>query len=101
RRLARAMFDEGWLRLSFLQIEGRRAASTFSFDYGGTVSLYNSGFDPEFAHLSVGVAAAAFSIQDCLALGRRTMDFLRGDEPYKYDFGAIDRAIFNIKCQKR
>ncbi len=101
RRLARAMFDEGWLRLSFLEVEGRRAASTFSFDYGGTVSLYNSGFDPEFAHLSVGVTAVAFGIQDCLALGRRTMDFLRGDEPYKYDFGAVDRAIFNIKCQKR
>jgi CelD/BcsL family acetyltransferase involved in cellulose biosynthesis len=30
---------------------------------------------------------------DRLAAGRRRFDFLRGDEPYKYEWGAHDQPI--------
>ena len=32
-------------------------------------------------------------IQRAISLGRKRVDFLRGDEPYKYELGAIDAPI--------
>lgn len=42
-----------------------------------------------------GVILHAFSIRHAIAEGLMTYDFLRGNEPYKYTFGASDRTI---KC---
>lgn len=93
---AEAMRRAGWLRLSFLEIGGARVASLFAYDYDGTVGLYNSGFDPAFGYYSVGVLLVAMGIQDAISAGRKRFDFLRGSEPYKYDFGARDTPVHNL-----
>jgi CelD/BcsL family acetyltransferase involved in cellulose biosynthesis len=93
---AAAMQRAGWLRLSFLEIGGARVATLFAYDYQGTVGLYNSGYDPAFGYYSVGVLLVAMGIQDAIAAGRKRFDFLRGNEPYKYDFGACDTPVHNL-----
>jgi CelD/BcsL family acetyltransferase involved in cellulose biosynthesis len=97
----RALVDEfvprGWLRLYFLEIDGVRAAAVILFDYGGDFLLYNSGYDPAFAHLSAGLLLKAFCLRDAIAERRRIFDFLQGDEPYKYDLGAIDVPILRLR----
>ena len=40
-----------------------------------------------------GVAGMAALIQDSMEAGRRRIDFLRGDEPYKYQWGAVDEPV--------
>jgi tetratricopeptide (TPR) repeat protein len=40
-----------------------------------------------------GVILHAFSIRHAIGEGLKTYDFLRGNEPYKYTFGATDRII--------
>lgn len=94
--LAQAFARRGWLRLAFLQIEGRPVATTMAFQRYDTAYLYNSGFDPEFRHLSVGIVLVGMEIQTAIQRGLRFYDFLRGDEPYKYDFGARDTYIYRL-----
>ena len=86
----------GKLRLYFLEIDGVRAASVILFDYKNRFLLYNSGYDPEFARLSVGLALKAYCIHDAIALGRETLDCLQGSESYKYDLGAKDAPIYHV-----
>jgi CelD/BcsL family acetyltransferase involved in cellulose biosynthesis len=94
---AQAMLQAGWLWLSFLEVNGRRVAGTFAYDYNGTVALYNSGYDPAYSYLSVGLLAVVFCLQEAVLAGRRCFDFLQGSEPYKYDLGGRDLAVYNIK----
>ncbi|HEX5416197.1 MAG TPA: GNAT family N-acetyltransferase [Chloroflexota bacterium] len=96
----RALVDEfvprGLLRLYFLEVDGVRVASVILFDYEGEFLLYNSGYDPAYAHLSVGLLLKAFCIKDAIDEGRRVFDFLQGDESYKYDLGAVDVPILRL-----
>jgi CelD/BcsL family acetyltransferase involved in cellulose biosynthesis len=64
-----------------------------AFDDGETTFLYNAGIDPAAAALSPGVTGTATYIRDRLENGRRRFDFLRGNEPYKYEWGAVDETV--------
>ncbi len=99
--VARAALDGGYLQLMFTAAEGRRAAALFNFDYDGRIWVYNSGLDPSaFAALSPGVVLTATAIEEAIKLGRETFDFLRGDEEYKYRFGAVDTRIYKARLER-
>ncbi|MBV9891007.1 MAG: GNAT family N-acetyltransferase, partial [Rhizobacter sp.] len=54
----------------------------------GQTCCYLSGFDPEFARLSPVTALIGETIAGAAREGDRCVDFLRGDEPYKFAWGA-------------
>jgi CelD/BcsL family acetyltransferase involved in cellulose biosynthesis len=92
--VARVLQGRGWLQLAFVVLDGQKAAALLNFDYGDTIFVYNSGYDPtRFAHLSPGWVVTARCIEYAIGLGRRTFDFLRGDELYKYRFGAQNTEV--------
>jgi len=96
-RMAQALFPRGWLQLAFLEVDGARAAAILNFVYANDVLVYNSGYDPVmYGSLSPGIVLFAHSIQDAIAAKRRRYDFLRGDEEYKYRFGARDAQLFEL-----
>ncbi|RLT43791.1 MAG: GNAT family N-acetyltransferase [Chloroflexi bacterium] len=91
---ARRMLDAGYLRLTFLTLNGVKAATYFSFEYKGHLLLYNSGYDTsEFAQLSPGWVLLAYLIQHSITEGLKVFDFLQGDEEYKYRFGSQDNKV--------
>ncbi|MEW5960581.1 MAG: GNAT family N-acetyltransferase [Chloroflexota bacterium] len=95
--LARA----GWFKLYFIEVDGVRAAAMLCFDYNNEFLLYNSGYDPEqFAHLSPGNVLTAYTIQDAIRLGRQRYDFLRGDEIYKFRFGAQAEPVYDLSISR-
>jgi CelD/BcsL family acetyltransferase involved in cellulose biosynthesis len=95
--MAEQMFVHDWLQLSFLEIEGERAAAIMSFIYRNDILAYNSGYDPiKFGVYSPGSVLFARSIQDAIAARRRRYDFLRGNEEYKYRFGAHDALVMEL-----
>jgi len=99
---ARFSLAQGWLELSFLLINGEKAASMFCFAYNNQTMVYNSGYDPQrFAFLSPGIVLLAYHIRDSIAKGRSAFDFLRGDEAYKYRFGGQDSEVFQITIRRR
>jgi hypothetical protein len=85
--------DGGQLRLAQVLVGERVVFAALAFDDGYTCYLYNAGMDPQAGELSPGVIGTAAFIRDRLAEGRRRFDFLRGNEPYKYEWGAQDEPI--------
>jgi CelD/BcsL family acetyltransferase involved in cellulose biosynthesis len=63
--------------------------------------MYNSGYDPQFASFSVGIASKALVLRDAIESGHTVVDFLRGSEPYKYDLGAQDRTVYKLTLRRR
>jgi CelD/BcsL family acetyltransferase involved in cellulose biosynthesis len=104
RRFFGALFEDcapaGIVDLSFLTVDGRRVAAGVTFDDGEAVYYYNAGVDPDARELSPGVVMVACYIQRALELGRARVDFLRGDEPYKYEWGAVDSPIERLLVQR-
>jgi CelD/BcsL family acetyltransferase involved in cellulose biosynthesis len=100
RRMGSALAAEGLIKLFMLRINGKPAASVLCFDAGSHLYLYNSGYDPEFSSLSVGLVSKALVLQWAIENGMAGLDFLRGDEPYKYDLGAKDQQIYTLRLTR-
>jgi CelD/BcsL family acetyltransferase involved in cellulose biosynthesis len=99
--VARATFELGWLRLSFILINDVKTATMLSFDYNDSILVYNSGYDPQlYASLSTGTVLLAYCIQDAIEKGRKTFDFLRGGEEYKYRLGGQDTHLYNLRINR-
>ncbi|TMB99529.1 MAG: GNAT family N-acetyltransferase [Chloroflexi bacterium] len=93
RRIVAALAAERFAEMIFLRLGGRRVASVLCFRAGDELLLYNSGYDPLFAGLSVGLLSKALALKQAIDLGSKRFDFLRGAERYKYELGAQDLAV--------
>jgi CelD/BcsL family acetyltransferase involved in cellulose biosynthesis len=100
RILGRDLAEAGLAALWMLWLDERPAAALFCLEQGGAVSLYNSGFDPEARAMSPGVVLIARTIEDAIARGFRRYDFLRGEEPYKYGFGAVPTEVLRVTLER-
>ena len=96
REMAVRLAREDAVRLFLLDLDGQPAAALLGFLSGDELLLYNSGYNPAHASVSLGLVSKALTIQWAIAAGLRTFDFLRGAEPYKYDLGARDRAVHQL-----
>ena len=104
RRFVRRLFElgasEGYLHLSFLTVAGRRIAAGIHLEDPAGVYYYNAGVDPDARELSPGVVLVARFVADAIGRGHRRFDFLRGDEPYKYEWGAVDEPIQRLLVRR-
>lgn len=99
--VSRATAAAGWLKLYFIEVNGVKAAAMLCFDYNNEFLLYNSGYDPDqFSHLSPGIVLTAYTIRHAIELGRSRYDFLRGDEEYKFRFGAEAEPVFDLRIAR-
>ncbi|MBM4331887.1 MAG: GNAT family N-acetyltransferase [Deltaproteobacteria bacterium] len=101
REIASRFKERGWLKLSFLKVEGQEVAAFFSFDFAGTEYVYNSGYDPQFSRFSPGIILAALCIRRAIEKGMIRFNFLRGREEYKYRLGGKEEKIYRIRVEKR
>jgi CelD/BcsL family acetyltransferase involved in cellulose biosynthesis len=100
--IARALAERGWLKLFFLETGGAAAAAYFCFDYNEDLLIYNSGYDPQASpQLSLGWVLMATVIRHAISAGKARIDFLQGNEDYKYRFGGRDTAVFRTLIRKR
>ena len=93
------MGQPGW-RLDILRAPDRRQATACLFahvdDEG--VYLYNSAYDPGLADASPGVAIVSSMIEQACGEGLPRVDFLKGDETYKFRLGATARPLFEVRA---
>lgn len=97
RHVSTELAAAGAIRLYFLERDGRRLASVLCLDTDDTLLLYNSGYDPAYAHASAGLVSKALCLREAIDAGKRRINFLRGTERYKYELGASDRRV--IRCR--
>ena len=101
REAVHAAFKSGWLQLSFIEVGGKKAAGYLNFDYGNHIWVYNSGLNYEFGELSPGWVLLGYLLRWAIENGRSAYDFMRGDEAYKYRFGAIDRFVVRATIRRK
>jgi CelD/BcsL family acetyltransferase involved in cellulose biosynthesis len=98
REAAPGLLSRGILRLYGLRLAGRVVACLYGFTTAeagrGRAYFYLGGFDPAFAHLSVGTLVIDHAIREAVREGAAEFDFLRGREAYKYRWGAQDRLTY-------
>ncbi|MCI0630263.1 MAG: GNAT family N-acetyltransferase [Phycisphaerales bacterium] len=66
-----------------------------------SLDFYLTSFDDRFAQYSPGRVVNALGIQYAIERKMKTLDFLRGDEPYKLQFGAKRRYTRNVTIVRR
>lgn len=81
---ARAL-ERGWLRLRFLELDGRPLVALYNLRFGASEGCYQTGRDPE-ERRSVGFVLHAHAIRECLEDGIAEYRLLRGGEEYKARF---------------
>ena len=81
----------GLLRSYRLRIEDRVAGLFYGFRSGDKLFAYLGGFDPAFSFESPGTVLMGHAIEEAIGEGVRELHLLRGQEPYKYEWGAVDR----------
>ncbi|HZG42201.1 MAG TPA: GNAT family N-acetyltransferase [Longimicrobium sp.] len=103
RRFHRAssarLMAAGLLRLHGVRLDGRLVAIFHGLDGHGRVHAYLGGYEPELGRDSPGTLIAAHAIEQAIAEGASELDFLRGQEKYKYDWGAVDRRTHRLRIR--
>ncbi len=90
----------GWLQLAFIEVNGEKAAGYLNFDFMNHIWVYNSGLDFHFGELSPGWVLLGYLLEWANQNQRQYFDFMRGDEQYKYRFGAIDRRVMRMTVRR-
>ena len=100
-RLAERLARRGQVYFAFLRVGGAIAAAQYGFRDGETLYAYQIAFDP--AHGKSGVAQILMShiLETEIQRGTRCVDFLRGREPYKFDWTDTERSLVEVVSANR
>ncbi|MEA2482639.1 MAG: hypothetical protein QOC55_586, partial [Thermoleophilaceae bacterium] len=93
REFAEIARRQGWLRMWFLEVEGRTVAAWYGFRYAGIEHDYQGGRDPAWDAFSVGTVLIAHALRAAIDDGVDEYRLLRGAEQYKQRFATHDRGL--------
>ena len=96
RGFAHEALRRGWLRLSFLELDGEPVASAYVFRLGGADWLYQQGWDPSLAKQRVGRVMLNRTIRDAVEDGMSEYKFLLGEEEYKDRYTDEDAPVTTV-----
>jgi CelD/BcsL family acetyltransferase involved in cellulose biosynthesis len=87
RCAAHRFLDAGRLRMWRLEADGELIAVIWCVRAGDSVAFYTTGYDPKWSKYGPGRRIMARAIKGAIDEGATEFDFLRGDEPYKRQWG--------------
>jgi CelD/BcsL family acetyltransferase involved in cellulose biosynthesis len=96
REFAAVALGRGWLSLRFLELSGTAVAASYGFRFENAEYDYNGGWDPTWAHRSVGAVLLAHGIRSAIEDRLAEYRFLRGGEAYKYRFASEDPGVETV-----
>jgi CelD/BcsL family acetyltransferase involved in cellulose biosynthesis len=82
------------LMLGILELNKTPVAVTLGFNYQNDTYLYNSGYNPAYKWLSVGLLSKYYYIKHSIKSGIQRFDFLKGAERYKFYLGGKEIPLF-------
>ena len=91
---ASAFLERNMLRLYVLYVAEDIAGAIYTFTHRRRAYCYLAGFDPRYKPFSPGTLLIAYTIESALAEHCKTVHFLRGNEAYKYFWGAQDQPTY-------
>jgi CelD/BcsL family acetyltransferase involved in cellulose biosynthesis len=99
RLIAPQLLEKGILRLYGLRAEGQLIAVLYALFEKETAYYYLQGFDFRWRWFSPGTQILGAVLEDALREGKNKIDFLRGRESYKYQWGAHDEPTFRLSTR--
>ncbi len=100
RELVRRFGPRGIVRFYFLTVDGRRVTALLTFETTDEVMAYNSGYDPAYRDLAVGLASKIYLIRHLIERGARRFNFLRGSEEYKMQLGGVPSPVTRFRLER-
>jgi CelD/BcsL family acetyltransferase involved in cellulose biosynthesis len=100
--VARAFMRQGWLTFRTANAGGTCIATRLAFSFNGCLYDYLSGFDPKLSTTKQrpGLALLLSMIEDAIPANVTKVDFLRGDERYKFEFNPAADHNWNIRIAR-
>lgn len=99
RSLAQSMSEVDILKIGVLELDSSPVAAVMCFDYDGVVYIYNSAYDAQYRYLSVGLISKIMCIKDSIKRGKKSFNFLKGTEEYKYRLGGSEVPVYNCRIK--
>ena len=96
---ARAPLDTITMLMARNEEFGTFAAGLFLRD-AGALRYWNAGGDAAARALSPGVLLFVHGLTLAINEGRAQLDLLRGNEPYKYECGAVDAQVMKLEIPR-
>ncbi|HZU60224.1 MAG TPA: GNAT family N-acetyltransferase [Solirubrobacteraceae bacterium] len=91
-----ALLEPGFTSLSEVFAGERLAGVYLNFCDDRAFYWYLGGYEPDLGALGVGKIVIAATIRASIAAGRQWYDFTRGQDEYKYWYGARDRLLDSV-----
>jgi CelD/BcsL family acetyltransferase involved in cellulose biosynthesis len=88
------------VQLTLLRVDGQEVAGELSFMHRETCYCYNLCYDPAWKQHSVRMLVQWEAMRAAMAAGCHEYDCLRGDEDYKYRWGAQPRRHVRIRMTR-
>jgi CelD/BcsL family acetyltransferase involved in cellulose biosynthesis len=96
RAVCNAFLEKDWLRLWTLRCDGKAVCVLLNYFYRSRYYFFIGGFAPEYSRWSVGTCLFSKVFQHAIEEGATEFDFLKGEEDYKYRYGAQNRDYKTI-----
>lgn len=101
RDVMKSCFAMGRLRLYCLEISGQIVAMQYCYAFRREISMFQSGFEPDLAHLRLGYVLTAWVIEQAIGEGMRVYDMLKGEHSYKAIWARDKRLIVRFSGYRR
>ncbi len=101
RSFARSAARQGWLRLYFLELDGKAIAADFGCGFAGRGVFIKTGFNEDFGRLSPGLVLRAEVLRSSIEEGLRGYDFLGDPDTYKTRWTSEVRPRLGLWAYRR
>jgi CelD/BcsL family acetyltransferase involved in cellulose biosynthesis len=93
--------ERGWLRLSFLALDGRPIATELALDCEGVLYALKSGFDPDYRSFGPGQLLTHETLSRAFEDGLSSYEFLGFEDGYKLDWAGETRDRVRMQAFPR
>ncbi|MGE5457805.1 MAG: GNAT family N-acetyltransferase [Methanococcaceae archaeon] len=100
RHIFKEMMTKNRAALFSLDLNNITLATLYILLKGNCYYYYIGGFNPVYQKFSPGSIALYYLIRYAIDNGKEIFDFLRGQESYKYKWGATDKVLFSLTLKK-
>jgi CelD/BcsL family acetyltransferase involved in cellulose biosynthesis len=97
----KALGGRGMVRLYTMRYGGEIAAVIYSIFDRARMYGYITGMDPALRRFSPGSLLLNYAIAEAIREGARAWDFLRGDEAYKFQWGAQKVPKYRLRLHSQ
>jgi CelD/BcsL family acetyltransferase involved in cellulose biosynthesis len=100
-RVAHWASERGWLRLAFLNLDGRTLAFQYLIEYGGVAYQLKGGYDTAYRKYAPGMLLTHAVLERAFGLGLLSYEFLGEQESFKREWARDVRERMLVQAFPR